>query len=405
VDRTQVVVIGGGCTGTGILWDLALRGIPAVLFELGDLAHGATGRCHGLLHSGGRYVVKDVSAARECVTENQILKHIAPLCIDDTGGLFVEYEEDDPNYAKEWVAGCKKAGIPIEELSPAEACDQEPCLPADIRGAYTVPDAHINPFLLTLANCRAALDLGAKLKTYTEVTSIDFNGKRVRGVRYRDVITGEEGTLGCDAIISAAGPWADKVASLAGLSVPVRCDRGSLLILNQRLTHRVINRCRKPGDGDIVVPGGPVSLLGTTSITVTGPEDLALKDGEVEYLLGLGAELIPAIRTARVIRVFTGVRPLYAPKSTGAAGGREISRGYALLDHQELDGVEGFISIVGGKLTTYRLMAKATVDLVCRKLGINQPCRTDRVPLQAPVDARMLDEAAEILPPPVLAKL
>jgi glycerol-3-phosphate dehydrogenase len=139
VDRAQVVVIGGGCTGTGIVWDLALRGIPAVLFEQGDLAHGATGRCHGLLHSGGRYVVKDVSAARECVTENQIIKTIAALCVDDTGGLFVRYRQDDPDYANEWTTGCKKAGIPVEELSPAEARDLEPCLPNDILGPIPFP--------------------------------------------------------------------------------------------------------------------------------------------------------------------------------------------------------------------------------------------------------------------------
>ena len=405
MDKTQVVVIGGGCTGTGILWDLALRGISAVLFEKGDLANGATGRCHGLLHSGGRYVVKDLSAAKECITENLIIKKIAPACVEDTGGLFVQYRADDPDYARLWFAACKQAGIPSEQISAREACQLEPTLPADICGAYTAPDAHINPFLLTLLNSRAAIGRAACVKTYTEVTEIKFSGQRVTGVRYRDVMTGEEGELACEAVVSAAGPWADKIAAAAKVSVPVRCDRGSLLILNQRVSTRVINRCRKPGDGDIVVPGGPVSILGTTSVTVSGPEDLTLKDGEVQYLLGLGAELIPDISTTRIIRVFTGARPLYAPKRTAGAGGREISRGYALLDHEELDGVAGFVSIVGGKLTTYRLMAQATVDLICRKLGIKKACTTEHVPLQSAADPRVLDDAGELLPAPVLDKM
>ena len=200
-------------------------------------------------------------------------------------------------------------------------------------------------------------------------------------------------------------PWADRVASLAGISVPVRCDRGALIILNHRLSTRVINRCRKPGDADIVVPGGPVSILGTSSATVSGPDDLDVKPGEIEYLLGLGAELIPAMAEARVIRTFCGTRPLYAPKTSGSAGGREISRNYALLDHKQLDDLEGFISIVGGKLTTYRLMAEAASDLACRKLAVNQPCTTADVLLRPPAPESVLERAREVLPAPAVEKL
>ena len=84
--QTDVLVIGGGATGTGVLRDLAMRGFQCVLVERRDLAYGTTGRYHGLLHSGGRYVVKDSQAARECIEENQILRHIMPHCIEDTGG-------------------------------------------------------------------------------------------------------------------------------------------------------------------------------------------------------------------------------------------------------------------------------------------------------------------------------
>src|SRR5512132_1064450 len=104
---TDVLVIGGGATGAGVLRDLALRGIRAVLVEKGDLTHGTTGRYHGLLHSGGRYVVKDPEAARECIAENVVLRRIAGECIEDTGGVFVTTPVDDPDYADRFVHGCR----------------------------------------------------------------------------------------------------------------------------------------------------------------------------------------------------------------------------------------------------------------------------------------------------------
>src|SRR5262249_8922973 len=148
------------------------------------------------------------------------------------------------------------------------------------------------------------------------------------------------------------------------------------------VVNRVVNRCRKPGDADILVPCGPVCILGTSSITVPSPENLTVEPEEIAKLLGLGIELIPALSEARLLRIFTGARPLYVPNSVGGAAGREVSRNFALLDHESTEGIGGFISIVGGKLTTYRLMAKATADLICKKLGISEPCTTNSVPLQ-----------------------
>ncbi len=404
MDKTQVVIIGGGATGAGILWDLALRGVSAVLLEKKDLANGATGRCHGLLHSGGRYVVKDPDAAKECISENMILKKVAAPCIHDTGGLFVHVGGDDPEYITKWVDGCKKIGIPTERLAKDEAMDLEPNLPGSMLQAFTIPDGHVDVFLLTVLNVEAAVARGARFRTYSEVVAIETENGRVKGVRYRDVNTGEEDFLECEIVINAAGGWAQQVAALAGVEVPVRCDRGALLIFNHCLVKRVVNRCRKPGDADILVPCGPVCILGTSSITVPGPENLTVLPDEVQRLLGLGTELIPALAEARLLRIFTGARPLYVPKSASGAGGRDVSRNFALLDHESLEGVGGFISIVGGKLTTYRLMAKATADLVCRKLGISQSCMTDRTPLQESASPEVVSEARTLLPAAAVEK-
>lgn len=404
MEKTQVVIIGGGATGAGLLWDLALRGVSAVLLEKKDLANGATGRCHGLLHSGGRYVVKDAEAAKECISENMVLKKVAAPCIHDTGGLFVHLPEDDPQYVATWAEGCHKIGIPIEELSGDSALALEPNLPANVVKAYTIPDGHVDVFLLTRLNVEAAVKKGARFRTYAEVIAIETADQKVKGVRFRDTRTGEEDSVECEIVVNAAGGWAQQVAALAGVEVPVRCDRGALLIFNYCLVNRVVNRCRKPGDADILVPCGPVCILGTSSITVPGPEGLTVTPGEVQKLLGLGIELIPALAEARLLRIFTGARPLYVPKSAAGAGGREISRNFALLDHETAEGIGGFISIVGGKLTTYRLMAKATADLICKKLAVSRTCATDTTPLQEPAQVEVIHDAEKLLPAAAVEK-
>src|SRR4030065_704937 len=126
--QTEVLVIGGGATGTGVLRDLAMRGFKTILVDKADLTHGTTGRYHGLLHSGARYVVKDPQAAKECIEENRILRKIMPQCIEDTGGYFVVTPWDDPSYASPFVEGCKSAGIPVEEISIAQMLRTEPLL-------------------------------------------------------------------------------------------------------------------------------------------------------------------------------------------------------------------------------------------------------------------------------------
>ena len=404
MEKTQVVIVGGGATGAGILWDLTLRGVHAVLLEKADLANGATGRCHGLLHSGARYAVKDPDAASECIRENMILRKIARSCVHETGGLFVHLPQDDASFVAQWVEGCAKAGIPTEHLCRNEALALEPNLPSDIVEAYTCPDAHIDAFQIVIANIEAAVARGASFRTYAEVTGMQRQNGTLTGVEYRDCLTREQHSIACELVINASGGWAQHTASMAGVDVPVRCDRGALLIMNQLLVSRVVNRCRKPGDADILVPAGPVCILGTSSVTVPGPENLTVPAEEVRALLKLGSELIPALAEARVMRVFTGARPLYAPKSTSGAGGREISRGFALLDHEQTDHVGGFISIVGGKLTTYRLMAQVTVDLVCKKLGVKAQCSTDQVPLRDYPNDTALREAMTVLPPAVAEK-
>jgi glycerol-3-phosphate dehydrogenase len=402
---TQVVIIGGGATGAGILWDLSLRGISATLLEQGDIANGASGRCHGLLHSGGRYVVKDPETARDCVAENRIVKTIAPHCVDDAGGLFLLCPHDDPAFFEQWWRAAGDAGIRSRWLSGEEARELEPSLATDILGAFTCPDAHVDVFRLVLANMQAAVARGGQFHTYSKVNSIHVASGRVRGVRYCDTRTGEEHEISCEMVINAAGGWAESVAALAGVEVPIHCDKGTLLVLNDRPSSRVINRCRKAGDGDILVPAGPVSVLGTSSMPVPGPEGLTASSREIDALMQLGIELIPGLVNARILRIFCGVRSLYNLKQEGGAAGREISRGFAVFDHETLDGVGGFVSIVGGKLTTYRLMAAHVCDCVSKKLGIDSECTTAKVLLRPAIDRKTHRRAVQMLPQPVAERI
>jgi glycerol-3-phosphate dehydrogenase len=404
MESTQVVIVGGGATGAGVLWDLTLRGIPAMLLEQADIANGATGRCHGLLHSGGRYVVKDLETARDCLAENRIVKTIAAHCVEDIGGLFVQLPEDDPSFFEKWWSAAQQAGIPSKRLGAEEARALEPNLAENILGTFTCPDAHVDVFRLVLANVEASLQRGAQFRSYAQLIAIDVHNGRVRGVTYRDTRSGEEHQVACEMVVNAAGGWAQNVAALAGVDAPICCDKGTLLVLNHRLASRVVNRCRVPGDADILVPAGPVSLLGTSSMVVPGPDGLTASAEEIDALVKMGGLMIPSLAGTRILRTFSGVRALYAPQSA-ASGGRGVSRSFALLDHEQHDGVAGFLSIVGGKLTTYRRMAEAVADRVAEKLGVQTECGTRTTPLRSALKPAERVRAERLLPRAVLDKL
>lgn len=371
--ETQVLIIGGGITGVGLARDLALRGVHSVLVERRDIAAGASGANHGLLHSGARYVRSDPQAAVECREEGALLKRLASHCIEDTGGLFVAVEGDDEAYAAAFPSLCARCGIPCQEISPAEARAIEPVLSERLIAAFQVPDASVDPFHLCLDNLCEALELGSRVMLHTRVVGFEREKGRIRRIRLASDETGRESTMTADLIVNAAGAWAREVAALAGIEVDLLYSKGSLLITDQRLTQRVINRLRPASDADILVPGGTVSILGTTSIRIDDLDQIVPTVAESDHIVDTASAMVPSLKTTRYIRAYAGVRPLVGSRSMD--DGRALSRGFALLDHAN-DGVENFISIIGGKLTTYRLMAEKTADLICRRLGVDRPCLT-----------------------------
>lgn len=389
--QTDILVIGGGATGTGILRDLSMRGFKCLLVERRDLAYGTTGRYHGLLHSGGRYAVKDPPAARECMQENRILRQIMPQCLEDTGGFFVLTAHDDPAYVPSFLKGCDKAGIPAEEIEVEQMMKQEPLLDPTIKRCFRLPDASADSFLAADLNLASARQHGASLLTYHEVKTLitDSSARQsasmVTGAVCHDLVKDEEVEITASMVVNACGPWAGKIASLAGINLLMLPGKGSMVAVNHRVVNTVINRCKMPADGDILVPAHSVAVMGTTDIRVADPDHYAIEPWEIRLMRDEGEKIIPRFKELRILRAWAGVRPLV--KEGSQVPDRDVSRSFTLLDHAERDGTQGLLTIAGGKWTTYRKMAEATVDKICEKLNVTRPCRTHQESLPAPNEA------------------
>ena len=384
----EVLVIGGGATGVGVARDLALRGVEPLVVDRDGLCSGASGRSHGLLHSGARYAESDPEGAAECLDEARTLRRIAGACVADTGGLFVSLAGDDEAYFEEKLAALESVGIPAETLAPEEARRIVPELTADVERAVRVPDGVVYPSRLIAANALDARAHGASIRPHAPVESITVQDGEVTGVRLGGAA---ETSISPEFVVNAAGAWAGQVAELAGVSVAMAPTRGVMVSVEYDGLGPVLNRCRRPADGDIVVPHASEAVLGTTSVPVDDPDDYGTAAWEVDVSIEECAKLLPPVADAPVVRSWWGLRPLYAPDEVDR-GGRGISRGFVRLDHAA-DGVENMVSIVGGKLTTYRRMAEAVADLVCDRIGCAASCSTADRAMSGADDPTRLDRA------------
>jgi len=381
VDSGHVAVVGGGGTGAALAHDLVLRGLRVTLLERGELTSGTTGRHHGLLHSGARYAVADAESAVECIQENRILRRIAPGSFEENGGLFVALTDEDMDYRPGFVDACAACGIPARELTTAEALRLEPGLNPAIKAAVWVPDATMDAMRLPLRFFATARRNGAKLHPFTEVVGLLGRGGVVSGVAVHDHLAGRDAEIPADLVVNATGPWCERLAAMAGAEVPVRPSPGVLLALRGRLCDLVVNRLHPAGDGDIVLPQRGLSVVGTSAWVVTDPDDLEVPEEHVQAMYREGARLVPAVASAATRAAWSAARPLVGAAG-GASSGRQLSRTFKCFDHAVSDGVEGFVTITGGKATTLRAMAEAAADVVCAKLGLEAPCRTREVVLE-----------------------
>jgi glycerol-3-phosphate dehydrogenase len=383
--KTQVMIIGGGVTGTGLARDLALRGIACIIVDQHDINAGASGSNHGLLHSGARYVASDPASARECQMESERLKRLAPQCIEDTGGLFVAVQGDDEAYISDFAKRCEKSGINAAPMDIKDAREMEPALSPEAIAVFAVNDATIDPFKLALDNLSQARQLGTRLLRHHKVTGFHKHLGQIVSAVLINTRTGKQVTIEAEQIVNAAGAWTGQVAALAGAQVQMVYSQGSLLISQSRLSRQVINRLRPPSDGDILAPAGTVSIFGTTSVAIDNPDFCRPTAIEIDAMLTEGIKMLPKLASTRFIRTYAGVRPLV--KSDRSSDERLISRGFTLFSHEK-ERLSNFISITGGKLTTYRLMAEKTADWVAERLGVAKTGSTRIEPLPASNEAQ-----------------
>ena len=363
-----VIIIGGGGTGAALAHDLTGRGIMVTLVERGELFSGATGRHHGLLHSGARYAVHDPAAAAECLHENQLIRRIAPFAIEQNDGLFVGVDDQDLEYLEPFLEGCARCGIPTRQLDRAEALGLEPELSAEVRLAVQVPDAVIDTYRLPLSFLTQAVARGARVRRFCEVLGFVDGERSISGVRVLDHAREREEVLGADLVVNAAGAWAGEVAALAGLSLPLKPGPGVMVALAGRLTDMVINHLHPAAEADIVVPQRKQTIVGTSLWLADHPDEDHAPPDHGPRMIESTAKLVPAVARARVKATWSASRPLIDDGAEHDAP-QQLSRTFSCYDHGARDGRPGLLSVIGGKATTLRAMAEVTADQVCALLG------------------------------------
>lgn len=402
-ERVDVCVIGGGITGAGVALEAASRGATVALIERRDFASGTSGWSTKLVHGGIRYLPQGhVALVREALHERATLLKIAPhlvwplafvLPIYDTtrrpigvpvslpGGAGVGLAMAAGLTAYDLLAGRENVAR-HRRLSVADALRAVPGLKADgLKSAFVYSDAGTNDTLLTVTIIRTAAEQGAYIANYTEAVGFVEERGRVVGVAARDTRTGETFTIAARAVVNAAGVWAERVASLGagGAAVQVLPAKGIHLVVDAAkvgVTHDAVV-LPETEDGRIlfIVPWQGRAVIGTTDTPGGDIEHPRAGADEVAFVLRtVNRSIRTPLTEADIISTYAGFRPLV--QATDGAQSAALSRTHAVLTAPN-----GLVTIVGGKLTTYRRMAQDTVDtLAARGLRLH-PSVSDHLPL------------------------
>jgi len=366
--ESEIAVIGAGSTGLFTALDLKLRGFEVSIFDRFVAGSGTSGKFHGLLHSGARYAVTDSSAAKECRSESTILKHIAGHCVENTGGLFVSLNRLDSEYGEELRKSLNFCGIKHENLDAEESVKTEPQLSPGVVESIYVPDAVLlgSDFLSSLT--LSCIDLGVRYHPFRELQSAEVVNGEIRSITFRSTIDSGTQKERTDFVLNATGPWTGKTSELLGAKFDVMPVAGTMLVLKDKYTSRVINRMRKPSDGDIIVPYGFNSILGTTASIIEDPDTVNVDDADEEFLLEEASAMIPSIAAAQRIRTYSSVRPLIMDENASNENPRDNTRDFIIRAGEET-GMKNLAIVSGGKMTTSRLVGEATADSISSILG------------------------------------
>jgi glycerol-3-phosphate dehydrogenase len=383
----DVIVIGGGVNGTGVARDCALRGLRVALFERNDIAFGASGNSSGMIHGGPRYLTTDPDVTYSSCLDSGHIQRIAPhllfripflLPVFGSGlgarALLTGYDAFFALYDRYQPL---KRGKPHVRLRGDELRALEPGLVGGVLGGVTFDEWGIDGGRLCIASAVDAVERGAELRVHTTVTEIlRRDDGSVYGVRYRDRRSGEVGRATARLVVNATGAWAPITASLGGLardSAPIRPGKGIHVFLDRRLTNYAIMASSIDGRQVFLMPWQNLSVLGTTDDDYYGNlDDVIANQDEVEYLFQAVERVFPDVRSARAIGTWGGVRPTLHGYGMNED---ELSREHQIVDHAA-HGADGLYSMIGGKLASYRMFAEEMTDLIARRLGNREPCRT-----------------------------
>jgi glycerol-3-phosphate dehydrogenase len=377
----DVVVIGGGVNGAGVARDATMRGLRVALFERNDLAFGASGNSSGMIHGGVRYLTYDPHVTETSCRDSGHIQAIAPhllfripFLMPVRAGIgrkvffalldafFETYDRYQP----------LKRGKPHAVLSADDVRSLEPGIVGDLVGAMSWDEWGIDGARLCVANALDAAERGAKLFIGTTIEAIERRegtGEPV-AVRYRDRHTGQAGRLTTTAVVNATGAWSPITAALAGMKpahARVRPGKGIHVIYDRRLSNVAISCTAIDGRQVFVEPWQNMTVVGTTDDDYFGDlDDVRATSDEVRYLVQGVARLFPAIRTARPIGTYAGVRPTL--HSYGKYED-DLSRDHQVIDHAP-HGAPNVYSMIGGKLASYRLFAEDMVDVLAQRFDL-----------------------------------
>src|SRR5947207_7153987 len=373
----DVLIIGGGITGAGIARDAALRGYRTALIDKADFGAGTSSHSSRLIHGGIRYLEQYAfHLVFEASRERRVLLRIAPHLVRPLPFLF-------PVYRGARVPAWKlRAGMWLYDLLSAfrnvhwhrwlrakNVRRVEPGLrDRGLVGAALYYDAQTDDARLVIATVRSAVRAGALAANYVEMTALLKPDGRVRGAAVRDVLTGETASIRANVVVNATGPWSDRVRRLDDPNAApiMRPTKGAHVIVpRQRLANEHAVTLFSPVDGRVMfaLPWGDLSYIGTTDTDADGsPDGLRVTAADVTYLLRSANAAFPDAHLAQsdVLSAWAGLRPLLREDDRNPS---QVTR-----EHRVLESPQGLISIVGGKLTTYRVMARDVVDRVAARL-------------------------------------
>jgi glycerol-3-phosphate dehydrogenase len=423
-ETVDLLVIGGGITGAGIARDAALRGLRTALLEAGDFGAGTSSRSSRLIHGGLRYLEHGwFRLVFEASRERRILLRIAPHLVRARPFLFPTHRAGRVRRwqisAAVWLydlLGLFRNAGRHRLLSRRGVLRHEPHLrDRDLTGGALYWDAQCDDARLVLANVRDAHRRGARCASYARVVALDKAGGRVRGAEVADALSGRRFAARAHVVVNATGPWTDALRRLDDPAAAplLRPTKGAhIAVPRARIANSGAVTLTSPIDGRVmfVLPWGEVTIVGTTDTDTTeAPDDVAPSREDVTYLLRSANAIFPAARLqlGDVIAAWAALRPLlHSPAADAGSVPRE---------HHLEESPSGLLTITGGKLTTYRVMAAQTVDGVVRRLHAldgRHPAtraRTDRLPLPGGELADLAQLVEELgkegLPAPVAGHL